>query len=157
VPNIAGRIYLDGCFLRYDNYSFFGESVDPAHDVNVCYPSKENGLDQKRVEAVLLNVTKSAAAAKHKFAMEGGDGVFALAQCWETVDKENCERCLREAGKRVEECVPGGGEGRSLFTGCVLRYSTHKFFNDVVGNGVKVRPGSKYYFNLNFITNIQSC
>lgn len=32
IPRTGGRLYLDGCFLRYDNYSFFNESIDPKHD-----------------------------------------------------------------------------------------------------------------------------
>ena len=27
-PEIGGRIYLDGCFMRYANYSFFDEVMD---------------------------------------------------------------------------------------------------------------------------------
>ncbi|KAK9119761.1 hypothetical protein Scep_017854 [Stephania cephalantha] len=36
LPAISGRIYLDGCFLRYDNYSFYEESVDGGSDRVVC-------------------------------------------------------------------------------------------------------------------------
>ncbi|MCH95788.1 cysteine-rich receptor-like protein kinase 42-like, partial [Trifolium medium] len=35
------------------------------------------------------------------------------------VDKWGCQRCLREAAKRVQECVPST-EGKSLFTGCFM-------------------------------------
>ncbi|XP_027368856.1 cysteine-rich receptor-like protein kinase 1 [Abrus precatorius] len=129
MPKTAGRIYLDGCFLRYDNYSFFRESLDPSHDINVCESRNPLGNDgDKRVASVILNVTQ--AASERKFAVDEGEGVFALAQCWETLDKWNCERCLREAGRKLQECVPAA-EGRSLFTGCFFRYSTRKFYHDV--------------------------
>ncbi|KAI4342540.1 hypothetical protein MLD38_027157 [Melastoma candidum] len=32
----SGRLYLDGCFLRFDYYNFFNETVDPAHDLITC-------------------------------------------------------------------------------------------------------------------------
>ncbi|KAF2315897.1 hypothetical protein GH714_040692 [Hevea brasiliensis] len=40
LPSTAARIFLDGCFLRYDNYSFLHESIDPKYDnVNCSHPT----------------------------------------------------------------------------------------------------------------------
>jgi hypothetical protein len=149
VPNVSGRIYLNGCFLRYDNYTFFEESVDVTHDTNMCGSTQrgEPTVDPSRVTSVILNVSKG----EHRFAVDEEGGVFAFAQCWETVDKWSCQRCLREAGKRVQECVPSA-EGKSLFTGCFMRYSTRKFYNDVVVlNDTWITPptqqGSNHHFN----------
>lgn len=33
-PHISGRVFFDGCFMRFENYSFFYESSSP-HDVKV--------------------------------------------------------------------------------------------------------------------------
>lgn len=149
VPSVAGRVYIDGCFLRYDNYTFFAESVDPTRDTNVCDRSQLGNNEEfsKRVASVVSNVNTTA--GEQGFAVDGDGGVFALAQCWETLDKPSCQRCLREAGERVQGCVPGA-EGRSLFTGCFLRYSTRKFYNDVVLQneiaigGAPADPGTNY-------------
>jgi hypothetical protein len=35
-PRVGGRLYLDGCFGRYANYSFFGEAVDATADAITC-------------------------------------------------------------------------------------------------------------------------
>ncbi|RZB55967.1 Cysteine-rich receptor-like protein kinase 42 [Glycine soja] len=141
VPKTAGRIYLDGCFLRYDNYSFFRESVDPTRDISVCQSSPGLRKDgEGRVAAAVANATKGAAECG--FAVAGVEGVFALAQCWGTLDKGTCERCLNAAGTRVQECVPNA-QGRSLFTGCFLRYSTRKFYNDVALHGIKDSTNSR--------------
>jgi hypothetical protein len=149
VPNVSGRIYLNGCFLRYDNYTFFEESVDVTHDTNMCGSTQrgEPTVDPSRVTSVILNVSKG----EHRFAVDEEGGVFAFAQCWETVDKWSCQRCLREAAQRVQECVPST-EGKSLFTGCFMRYSTRKFYNDIVVlNDTWVTPspsrGSNHHFN----------
>ncbi|CAK8563024.1 unnamed protein product [Lathyrus sativus] len=128
-PKVSGRIYLDGCFLRYDNYTFFDEGVDFTRDTRTCSVERGETVSPVHVEAVIMNVSKGA--GEHMFAMGEAGGVFGLAQCWETVDKWSCQRCLREAGKRLQECVPSS-EGSSLFTGCFMRYSTLKFYNDVV-------------------------
>ncbi|KAL2321808.1 hypothetical protein Fmac_026187 [Flemingia macrophylla] len=127
VPKSGGRIYLDGCFLRYDNYSFFRESLDPALDINICQAPVLGNDAQPKVGPIVANVTE--AAVERGFAVAGGDGVFALAQCWATLDKPTCQKCLGEAGKKMQECVPAA-EGKSLFTGCFLRYSRSKFYND---------------------------
>ncbi|KAF7806067.1 cysteine-rich receptor-like protein kinase 1 [Senna tora] len=139
LPSLSGRIYLDGCFLRYDNYQFFNESKDETHDKCDCQgppkyvqdnPSFKLGFE-KQVMSVVSNVTKDA--AKHKFAVgrkRGGvEKVFALAQCWETVDEMKCKDCLERASQSIHECVPGA-EGKCMYTGCFMRYSTTKFFND---------------------------
>ncbi|WVZ09125.1 hypothetical protein V8G54_013655 [Vigna mungo] len=128
VPKAAGRIYLDGCFLRYDDYSFIRESVDPTHDIGICVSPTVGNDTARRVAATVSNVTEEA--VERGFAVDGGDGIFALAQCWSTLNKGRCKICLTEAAKKVQECVPNG-EGKSLFTGCILRYSRHKFYNDV--------------------------
>lgn len=127
-PKVSGRVYLDGCFLRYDNYTFFDEGVDFTHDTRTCSTERGETVSPIHVEAVIMNVSKSA--GEHIFAVDEEGGVFGLAQCWETVDKWSCQRCLREAAKKVQECVPSS-EGRSLFTGCFIRYSTRKFYNDI--------------------------
>uniref|UniRef100_F6GSL9 Cysteine-rich receptor-like protein kinase 1 n=1 Tax=Vitis vinifera TaxID=29760 RepID=F6GSL9_VITVI len=139
LPAIAARIYLDGCFLRYDNYSFFNESIDPNHDMVRCSePSgvlKDNYTRSefsKKVDEVINNVTKTA-VQKQGFAVAGMKGgavvAYALAQCWKTVDQKGCRDCLVNAESAVRRCLPGS-EGRALNAGCYLRYSTEKFYND---------------------------
>ncbi|KAK7312944.1 hypothetical protein VNO77_37213 [Canavalia gladiata] len=63
---------------------------------------------------------------------------YALAHCWNTVESDGCKDCLRKAGKEVNGCLPKR-EGRALNTGCYLRYSTHKFYNEdgAAGGGTR--------------------
>lgn len=56
-------------------------------------------------------------------------GVYALAQCWDSVGRDGCDECLEKAGKGVRNCRIKK-EGRGLNAGCYLRYSTDKFFSD---------------------------
>ncbi|WP_284123590.1 hypothetical protein, partial [Klebsiella pneumoniae] len=39
LPGKSGRIYLDGCFLRYDIYDFFNETTDSKEDKVNCSSS----------------------------------------------------------------------------------------------------------------------
>ncbi|KAI4963332.1 hypothetical protein ZWY2020_015024 [Hordeum vulgare] len=134
-PRVGGRVFLDGCFGRYSNYSFFGEAVGPT-DEAVC-DSKKNSITtldgfSDAVYTAVANVTK-APVRRNGYAVGsaevGGATAFVLAQCWESLNKTACDQCLRAAADTVlRKCVPGM-EGRGLYTGCYLRYSTRLFWN----------------------------
>lgn len=136
-PEIGGRIYLDGCFMRYANYSFFGEAVDSL-DTIVCSSSNRSSESEKRgfgsaVDAVLSNVTSLAVKSGKGFAVTSAFGstefaAYALAQCWENLNTSSCAACLSAAAGSVAKCAPAE-EGRALFAGCFVRYSTAPFWN----------------------------
>ncbi|KAK3439943.1 hypothetical protein EUGRSUZ_B00282 [Eucalyptus grandis] len=144
LPNF-GRLYLDGCFLRYGSYDFYNETVDPTHDMHKCssnltVPAEIMAELSDRVDRVLRNVSASAVRNKG-FAVAGEDGVggvagvYALAQCWSTLDAGGCRVCLENATSMARSCAPGE-EARVMNAGCFLRYSTTKFYNV---------PSSKFY------------
>lgn len=143
LPVTAGRIFLDGCFVRYDNYSFFNESVDPKTDTRNCSSTNLNGgRDFKggvlefntSVGGLVENVTKLA-LNNSGFGVMEWNGVYGLAQCWESLSVDECRRCLDSAKKEVMGCLPSA-DGRGMNAGCFLRYSTQKFYeNDSQGGG----------------------
>ncbi|RVX08916.1 Cysteine-rich receptor-like protein kinase 42 [Vitis vinifera] len=126
LPATSARIYLDGCFLRYDNYSFFSESVDPDHDTVNCSSGSGAIVDQVANGGYGVAVVEGGAV-----------GVYALAECWKTVNSSGCRACLQKASNEVRGCLPGK-EGRGLNAGCYLRYSTEKFYD----NGGESEGGS---------------
>ncbi|KAL3748220.1 hypothetical protein ACJRO7_009453 [Eucalyptus globulus] len=135
----SGRLYLDGCFLRFDYYNFYDETTDPQHDMVKCanhsnFPADQQARQQfvDKVDRVLTNV--SAVAPENKgFAVfeearRGGvAGVYALAQCWNTLDRKGCRECLANAMIMARNCTPGD-EGRAMNAGCFMRYSTQRFY-----------------------------
>ncbi|XP_050225433.1 cysteine-rich receptor-like protein kinase 1 [Mercurialis annua] len=137
LPTTAARIYLDGCFIRYDDYNFFNESVNSAFDyVNCSQPTgilSDNSLHlefKKKVIKVIRNVTENTLAQGTFATVEAKQGavpVYALAQCWNSVTYSECRDCLVMAGSELKECAPGAGQ--ALFTGCYMKYSLEKFFN----------------------------
>ena len=68
-------------------------------------------------------------ASAQGFGVGEVEGVYALAQCWNTLGSGGCRECLRKAGREVKGCLPKK-EGRALNAGCYLRYSTQKFYNE---------------------------
>ncbi|KAF8037050.1 hypothetical protein BT93_B0079 [Corymbia citriodora subsp. variegata] len=143
-----GRLYLDGCFLRVDGYDFYNETVDPTHDMLNCssnstVPAERAAEFSDRVDRVLRNVLASAVLNKG-FAVAGEDGaggvtgVYALAQCWSTLDASSCRVCLENATSKARSCAPRE-EARAMNAGCFLRYSTTKFYSvPVSGESARV-------------------
>ncbi|CAI0455139.1 unnamed protein product [Linum tenue] len=137
LPAVSARIYLDGCFLRYENYSFYTESVSPAIDNFTCGSAAAAGAEFEFAESVkyaVANVTRNAAASEGVSGFFGvaevGGRAYALAQCWESVGRDGCRECLSKAAAAVVGgCLPRR-EGRALNAGCYLKYSDHKFYGD---------------------------
>ncbi|XP_038905701.1 cysteine-rich receptor-like protein kinase 42 [Benincasa hispida] len=134
LPAVSARIFLDGCFLRYDNYSFYKESTDSLRDSVNC-TSELGKIDEserlgfgKNVRVVSETVTRTA-MEKGGFGIGEVNGIFGLAQCWGSVEPEGCRACLEKAKRSIRSCFPSR-EGRAMNAGCYLRYSTVKFYND---------------------------
>ncbi|XP_059647493.1 cysteine-rich receptor-like protein kinase 42 isoform X1 [Cornus florida] len=129
LPATSGRIYLDGCFLRYGNHSFYNESIDPNTDSVICSSEAIGSSDfGKNVELLIDNLTQTA-VSNGGFAVMEVKGVYGLAQCWKSVSSDGCRDCLAKAAKEVTNCAPSR-EGRGLNAGCFLRYSTDKFYSN---------------------------
>ncbi|XP_047332634.1 cysteine-rich receptor-like protein kinase 42 [Impatiens glandulifera] len=129
LPSSSARIFLDGCFLRYDNYNFFNESTDPVNDRVNCTDSISLKVETLSVHQLFDNLTELA-VGNGGFGVGEIKGVFGLAQCWETLSSEGCRECLFKAAKELKHCLPRN-EGRGMNAGCYLRYSTTKFYNQV--------------------------
>jgi len=84
---------------------------------------------EESVGRVVETVTNKALAKGGGFAVGEVEGVYALAQCWNTIGSDGCRECLRKAGKEVRGCLPKR-DGRALNAGCYFRYSTNKFYNE---------------------------
>eukprot|EP01018_Ginkgo_biloba_P008798 Gb_41206 [translate_table: standard] len=126
----GGRIYLDGCFMRYENYSFDNQIMDSG-DSKVC-DRKKSSQPQRFLESaqkLISNIT-SEAPEKEGFSVGSTEGpstkIYGLAQCWKTLSKSLCKECLLNASAAILSCSPSL-EGRALNAGCYMRYATHPF------------------------------
>ncbi|XP_057416580.1 cysteine-rich receptor-like protein kinase 3 isoform X2 [Lotus japonicus] len=131
----GGRLFCDGCYLRYDDYSFFGESLGE-QDTAVCGASDFGGNDSAVFEANAMDLVRnlSVLAPENDGFFVGvvdrrNVSVYGLAQCWEFVNGTACKQCLADAVTRIDSCA-GKEEGRALNSGCFMRYSTKKFYNN---------------------------
>ncbi|XP_008221860.1 PREDICTED: cysteine-rich receptor-like protein kinase 3 isoform X2 [Prunus mume] len=130
----GGRLFFDGCYLRYDDFNFFNQSLS-AQDTSVCGATGFGGNQSVfKDNALRLVRNLSFVAPKNDgfsvgFVGQGNETVYGLAQCWEFVNGSACEECLADTVVRIGSCPPKA-EGRVLNAGCYLRYSTQKFYSN---------------------------
>uniref|UniRef100_A0A2N9IPV3 Cysteine-rich receptor-like protein kinase 2 n=1 Tax=Fagus sylvatica TaxID=28930 RepID=A0A2N9IPV3_FAGSY len=133
-PYNSGRIYLDGCFMRSENYSFYHEYTGP-NDRSVC--GNTTWKNSTFGESVKQAVSRAVVAAPNQKgyattqeAVPGtvNDPAYVLADCWRNLNASSCKACLENASASILECLPWS-EGRALNTGCFMRYSDKDFLN----------------------------
>lgn len=139
-PANGGRIYLDGCFMRYENYSFFHE-YHGLNDQVVCgNRTREDSAFQESAKKAILEAASVAPRNSgfgwaHVVDPAGkGESAYVLADCWRTIDAQACQACLENASASISGCLPSF-EGRALNSGCFMRYSDTNFLNPMSGNG----------------------
>ncbi|KAJ4850212.1 Cyclin-dependent kinase 4 [Turnera subulata] len=132
----GGRLFFDGCYLRYDDHDFFSETLSE-QDETVCSRGDFGGGGNKSVygdNAMELVRNLSVMAPQNDGFYVGSEdkgnvSVYGLAQCWETLNRSSCETCLGNAVSKIGSCIPKE-EGRVLNVGCYVRYSPQKFYNN---------------------------
>ncbi|CAN7021504.1 hypothetical protein IGI04_022566 [Brassica rapa subsp. trilocularis] len=152
----SGRVHGDNCFLRFDNRDFSEDFVDPRFDRTKC---KRTGpvvdkfwidLDEAFVNATLKAVKKGGFGAASVSPAGGSPGVYALAQCWQRLDGNSCRDCLVNARSSLRACQ--SHEARAFFTGCYLKYSTRKFFDDAAV--LKLDDDERSFINSSYLPDL---
>ncbi|XP_076883100.1 cysteine-rich receptor-like protein kinase 2 [Bidens hawaiensis] len=144
-PRNGGWTYLDGCFMRIQNYSFFEEYTNPKDNMVCGNTTKEDALFQESTSRAAANAVSVALRNNDYFAREEmlvsgtNDSVYVLAQCWKTLSPSSCRACLENASMSLTKCSPWS-ERRVLNLGCFMRYSDTNFLNPVP---VKRRSSNK--------------
>jgi serine/threonine protein kinase len=139
-PYNGGRIYLDGCFMRAENYSFF-EEYRGSQDQAVCgNTTRSNSMFQETARRSVLEAVANAPNnnnyARVESAVSGtaNETAYVLADCWRTLNASACRSCLENASASILGCLPSN-EGRALYTGCFMRYSNINFLNPIPRTG----------------------
>lgn len=140
-PQNGGRIFLDGCFMRAENYSFYNEYKGPEDSIVCGNTTRKNKTFGDAVRQGLRNAVTEAsgtggyARASAKAGESESESAFVLVNCWRTLSPDSCKQCLENASASVVKgCLPWS-EGRALHTGCFLRYSDQDFLNKIPRNG----------------------
>ncbi|XP_042047343.1 cysteine-rich receptor-like protein kinase 2 [Salvia splendens] len=136
-PSNGGRIFLDGCFMRAENYPFFREHSGPG-DRALCGnttrdPPAFKAAARQAVSEAVSDAVNGGGFGRAARVAEANQSAYVLAECWRTIDAGSCRACLENASDSVLRCLPSS-DGRALNTGCFLRYSDADFMNPVPRN-----------------------
>nr|GMD95465.1 cysteine-rich receptor-like protein kinase 2 isoform X1 [Ipomoea batatas] len=129
-PHNGGRVYLDGCFMRNENFDFFQDNIGP-EDTYVCgNGTRKDLLFQERTKRAVLQAVSKAFNNNGYARSDEAPVVYVLANCWRTLNGSACRECLENASRSMLKCLPWS-EGRALYTGCFMRYSHTNFLNPI--------------------------
>ncbi|MCD7449477.1 Cell division control protein 2 [Datura stramonium] len=139
-PFNGGRIYLDGCFMRAQNYTFYDQYLGH-EDRHVCGNRTRKGslfqqAARRAVQQAVSMAPNNNGYARAEVAVPGttNETAYVLADCWRTLSANSCRACLQNASASMMGCLPWS-EGRALYTGCFLRYSDVNFLNAIASSG----------------------
>ncbi|MCD7467170.1 hypothetical protein HAX54_004447 [Datura stramonium] len=133
-PYNGRRIYLEGCFMRVENYMFYDQYLGP-EDRHVCGNRTKKGTlfqgnARRAIQQAVANAPSNNGYARAQLSVPGpsNETAYVLADCWKTLSANSCAACLQNASASMLGCLPWS-EGRALYTGCFMRYSDTNFLN----------------------------
>ncbi|KAI3747606.1 hypothetical protein L6452_10121 [Arctium lappa] len=139
----GANVFLDNCFLRYENYDQFYADPEGSLDgavapLGICgnqSTSQPITVFNQAVEELLSDIqvatprTSDFYIASTRQVTSGNATVYAIGQCVENVSQAICKNCLSTAYNNLYSCLPAD-EGRAINVGCFMRYSEFPFFQD---------------------------
>ncbi|KAJ4844691.1 hypothetical protein Tsubulata_020666 [Turnera subulata] len=136
---LGARVVYDGCFLRYERSSFYGETTRDANR-EYCGNRTTTSASTTAFETTVAQLAGDLrvvtprtngffAASKREVAGASNATVYAIAQCVQTIDSLGCRACMDVAFSNIQKCPPNG-DGRAVDSGCFMRYSDNPFFAD---------------------------
>ncbi|MCO5576436.1 hypothetical protein L7F22_030246 [Adiantum nelumboides] len=130
---IGSRVQLNGCFLRYENYTF--AVPDSSIVLELCNVNKdESSAFQSQVSNLLGKVTAAAPANGRLFAsamsaLSSNATLYALAQCLGYLSQTECSHCLAAHPTSWQDCDHAVG-AQIHSVSCYYRFEIYPFFYD---------------------------
>ncbi|KAL8532317.1 hypothetical protein ACS0TY_008785 [Phlomoides rotata] len=129
---VGARLDYDGCFLRYESYNFFTQTIE--NTIECGSRSAPQPITFKREGQTLLSDLQTAtpningyfAATKRS---ASNLIIYGVAQCVPTVSPGGCQGCLTAAYEAIQDCL-ASADARVVDAACFLRYSDTPFFSD---------------------------
>ncbi|GLJ55029.1 hypothetical protein SUGI_1181260 [Cryptomeria japonica] len=136
---LGGRKWREKCFIRYQNFSFFG-ILDT--QTRVAYMIDEVKDQPYVFTAAVLNLLTNLSGEAFRFPIRYSSGsttastnytIYGMVQCWRDLTSvEDCKFCLANAIRNLLDATAtstafeGGAAGSGS---CYARYETYPFFN----------------------------
>lgn len=137
--SVGARIWLDLCYLRYENYSFIGQlDTNGQYLYNIQKLSKPDVFNASLV-SLLTNLSAEAVSSSTLYASGTttttgslSQKIYGLVQCWRDISGRNCTTCLSKTINYMLASFGGAPGARGLMGSCTVRYETYSFFNSTV-------------------------
>ncbi|KAH7284378.1 hypothetical protein KP509_34G051900 [Ceratopteris richardii] len=123
--SVGARIQLDGCFLRYDNRSFF--SLDTNVRLALCNVKNDSDITTLTAIQNAMGRVISLAPQQQGFAFVVENAVYAEAQCIGYIDSSECSECLTSYSYG-SFCVSSIGKG-VFIRSCFYGFQLYNFFD----------------------------
>ncbi|XP_071739166.1 cysteine-rich receptor-like protein kinase 2 [Rutidosis leptorrhynchoides] len=138
--SIGANIYLDNCFLKYENYNQFYDDPEGTSDTPLAICSNKSTTQQitdfnRVVQQLLSDIsvatprTSNFYTASTRQVTSGNATIYAIGQCVENASQAICKNCMLTAYNNLHNCLPSN-EARAIALGCFMRYSEFPFFQN---------------------------
>ncbi|GLJ55035.1 hypothetical protein SUGI_1181370 [Cryptomeria japonica] len=136
---LGGRTWREKCFIRYQNFSFFG-ILDT--QTRVAYRTDEVKDQPYVFTAAVLNLLTNLSGEALRFPIRYSSGstttstnytIYGMVQCWRDLTYvDDCKNCLANAIRNLLDAtaISTAFEGGAAGSGsCYARYEKYPFFN----------------------------
>lgn len=133
----GGLILLEDCFLRYENYDFFGQMSTGGwynyNKTNVSTPDVFNAA----VESLFNNLSGEAVSTSTLYASGTTTDslsrrIYGEVQCTGDISSILCKTCLLSAINFLLSSIPGSAGATVLSKSCTAHYEMYPFFNSIL-------------------------
>ncbi|GLJ27257.1 hypothetical protein SUGI_0534770 [Cryptomeria japonica] len=133
----GSKLWLDKCFLRYENFSFVGKlNTDGTSYFNPVKIKDDPDGFSVAVQALFRNLTDDALLSPIRYASgqtsaPSFNQIFGILQCWrDTTSVEDCNTCLKLAIHSMLGATDNGTHeaGWGCLGSCVAHYEISPFF-----------------------------
>eukprot|EP00253_Pinus_taeda_P022062 PITA_22062 len=126
----------ENCFLRYENYSFFGQkdTTDGWYLWNQYNVTPSPDVYIKAVNSLFNNLVDEATSGSTLYASGTTTDslsrrIYGLVQCTRDMSINNCTSCLQNTINYISMHYSGRQGARGLMGSCTARYEMTSFFN----------------------------
>jgi len=136
----GGLIWPDnGCFLRYENYSFFGQLDQFSERTFLSNPQNVSSPDvfNRALNSLFTKLSAEAVSSRNRYASGTtidslSRKIYALVQCTRDISTDNCSTCLSYTVSYLFAAYAGSLGARGNLASCIVHYEVYTFFKTPV-------------------------
>uniref|UniRef100_A0A0C9S6I8 TSA: Wollemia nobilis Ref_Wollemi_Transcript_14780_2565 transcribed RNA sequence n=1 Tax=Wollemia nobilis TaxID=56998 RepID=A0A0C9S6I8_9CONI len=135
---IGGMLWMDYCFLRYENHSFISKlETQGNYLTNINEVSDNPQAFEETTTGLVSNLSSQASDPANKGFAAGSakstaaTRVYCLVQCWRDISPKDCRSCLAKGFQNLENCCSKKEGAHAMLRSCTIRFETYAFFGEI--------------------------